>query len=183
MAYNFEQLKHAIVETESWLKKEFASLRTGRASPAILDIVTVESYGSRMQINQVAGISIEDVRTIRIVPWDMSQVKAIEKAIIDSNLGLSVSVDDKGVRAIFPELTSERRMSLVKVLKQKTEEAKITLRKERDRVKTDIEAKEKEGGMGEDEKFRHIADMQKLIDEGNAKLEASAEKKETEIMN
>ena len=183
MAYNFEPLKRALLETEEWLKKEFSSIRTGRATPAILDVVTVGSYGSRMAINQLAGISIEDPRTIRITPWDMSQAKAVEKAITDSDLGLSVSVDDRGIRVSFPELTSERRTSLVKVLKQKHEEARITLRKERDRVKSDIEAKEKEGGMGEDEKFCHFADMQKFIDEANTKLDALAERKETEILS
>jgi len=183
MAYSFETLKRSLLETEEWLKKEFGSIRTGRASPAILDVVSVDSYGSRMVINQLAGISIEDPRTIRITPWDMTQVKAIEKAITDSDLGLSVSVDDRGIRISFPELTSERRASLVKVLKQKHEEARITLRKERDRIKGEIEAKEKEGGMGEDEKFRLFAEMQKLIDEGNKKLDALAERKETEILS
>ena len=183
MAYSFEPLKKAIGDNLIWLKKEFSNIRTGRASPAILDVVSVDSYGVRMQINQLAGISIEDPRTIRISPWDMSQAKAIEKAIIDSSLGLSVSADDKGLRVSFPELTSERREGLIKMLKQKHEESRIMLRKERDKIKGDIETKEKAGGMGEDEKFRLFAEMQKLIEEGNKKLDELAERKETEILS
>src|SRR3989344_7573292 len=98
MAYNFQPLKAAIATVEDWLKKEFQGIRTGRASPSLLDGVQVEAYGSRMPINQVGGISVEDARTLRISPWDMSQVKSIEKAIVDANLGVGVGSDDKGVR-------------------------------------------------------------------------------------
>lgn len=183
MAYNFQPFQKKISDISDWLKNEFSLIRTGRATPVILDGVSVESYGSRMSIRDVAGISVEDAKTLRIVPWDASQVRAIEKGIIDSNLGLSVSVDDKGLRVIFPELTSERRVSLVKVLKQKLEEARISLRGEREKAKNDIDAQEKKGGMGEDDKFRYYADLQKMVDEANKNLDTMAEKKEQEILN
>lgn len=183
MVYNFSTLDQALISTQNWLKNELSTIRTGRATPAILDGVSAEAYGSKMVLREVASITTEDPKTIRVVPWDVTLVRAIEKAITDSDLGLSVSVDDKGLRVIFPELTAERRVSLIKVLKQKLEDARIALRKERDRVKTDIEAKEKEGGMGEDDKFRYIEELQKKIDASNKALDEMAEKKEEELMN
>ncbi|MFM2357786.1 MAG: hypothetical protein RJA61_523 [Candidatus Parcubacteria bacterium] len=182
MVYNFTSFKTQIKEVEEWLKREFGSLRTGKASPAVLDIVKVESYGSLMSINQIGSVTVEDARSVRITPWDMSQAKAVEKAITTSNLGLSVTVDDKGLRVIFPELTTERRADLVKVAKAKLEEARKSVRLERDKVISDIDKKEKEGGMSEDEKFRFKAETQKIVDEANKNLETLFEKKDKEIM-
>ncbi len=181
MSYNFSPLKENIKNTEEWLKKEFASIRTGRANPAILDGVKVESYGSFMPINQLANVSVADARMLVISPWDSSGVKAIEKAIIDSGLGLSVNVDDKGIRVIFPELTSDRRVGLLKIAKQKLEDARVTLRTEREKVIKDIERQEKEGSMGEDEKFRLKTELQKMLDESGRVLEGMLSKKEKEI--
>ncbi|MEQ1561208.1 MAG: ribosome recycling factor [Nitrospira sp.] len=181
MAYNFTPLKQSVKDTEEWLKREFSTIRTGRATPAILDGVTVEAYGTQMPLNQVANISVEDARMIRITPWDMSQVKSVEKGIIISDLGLSVSVDDKGLRVVFPELTSDRRTSLVKIAKQKLEEARITLRGEREKVIKDIDAKEKAGEMSEDEKFRLKTELQKMLDDANRILDEAFSKKEKEI--
>ncbi len=183
MAYNFAPFKQSIKDLEDWLKKEFSSIRTGRATPAILDGVFVESYGTKMQVSQVGGVSVEGARSLRIAPWDSSQIKGIEKAIIASNLGLSVSVDDKGLRVTFPELTTESRNTFVKLAKVKLEESRVTLRAERDKVWNDIQAREKEGGMGEDEKFRLKDEMQKIVDEAGGKLETLTIAKEKEIMN
>ncbi len=183
MAYDFSQLKLKIKDTEEWLKKELAGIRTGRANMSVLDSIQVESYGSYMPINQLANVSIEDVRTIRISPWDSSVLKAIEKAITNSNLGLSTAIDDKGMRLFFPELTGERRAMLVKVAKEKMEDARIALRKERESAWDDIQAEEKEGNISEDEKFRAKEEMQKYIDLGNNNLESLFAKKEQEILN
>lgn len=179
--FNFSQFKEKTKEIETWLQKEFSVLRTGRAVPAILDSIQVESYGTKMGIKEVAAILLEDPRTIRIEPWDKSQSKNIEKAIITSNLGLSVSVDDKGLRIIFPELTSERREQLAKVAKQKLEEARVSLRSLRDKTWEEIQKKEKEGGMGEDDKFRLKEEMQKLVDDANKKLEELSDRKVSDI--
>src|SRR3989344_4120951 len=116
MPYNFTPLKQKVSETEQWLVKEYQGIRTGRATPALLDSVMVESYGSKLPVNQVAAVTTEDARTLRVSPWDAAQVKQIEKAIISSNLGLSVAVDERGLRVMFPELTAERRTSLIKIL-------------------------------------------------------------------
>ncbi|TSC70942.1 MAG: ribosome recycling factor [Parcubacteria group bacterium Gr01-1014_46] len=181
MAYNFGQFKESIKGVEEWLKKELSTIRTGRANLSILDSVKVEAYGSFMLINQVANLSMEDARTVRIAPWDASVTKDIEKAIIAGDLGLSVTVDDKGLRVIFPELTGERRVALVKLTKQKLEDAKVSLRGERERVIKDIDSKEKEGEISEDEKFRLKTELQKMLDECTRNLESLFEKKEKEI--
>jgi ribosome recycling factor len=181
MGYDFKKLKENIKGAEEWLRKEYVGLRTGIASPTILDTVQVEVYGTRMPINQVANIGIEDARVIRITPWDKSQSKAIEKAITVANLGVSVGIDDKGVRIFFPELTTDRRILLIKNAKAKLEDAKVNVRNFRDHASNDIEEQEKKGGMGEDDKFRYKKEMQKIVDDGNASLEIMFSKKEKEI--
>ncbi len=183
MAYDFSSLKQKITETEGWLKKEFQGIRTGRATPALLDGIQVESYGARVPLNQVGNVGVEDPRTLRISVWNAEQIKDIEKAIADANLGVGVSSDEKGVRVTFPELTTERRDTLIKLAKGKLEEARISLRNERDDVWQDIQKKEKEGELSEDEKFRYKDEMQKLIDEANKSLDILSDKKEDEIKN
>jgi ribosome recycling factor len=181
MSYNFTTIKQDLKNLEEWLKKEMSSIRTGRAAPAILDGVKVEAYGSDMPINQLANVSIEDARTIRVAPWDSTQIKNIEKAIISSDLGLSVTVDGTGMRIIFPELTTDRRTALIKIAKQKLEDARVTLRGDREKAIKEIDAQEKSGAISEDEKFRTKTELQKLIDDTGRLLEEIIAKKEKEI--
>lgn len=162
--------------------KEYSQLNIGRASPMILDGVQVESYGSPVPLKNVASVSIEDPKTLRVAPWDKSQIKSVEKAIVGANLGLSVATDDAGLRVIFPQLTTESREKLVKVLKEKLEEARIVVRRERERVWDEIQAQEKSGKITEDEKFRGKDDLQKVVDEANKNLEAHFTRKEREVM-
>lgn len=183
MAYNFQPLKTTFKEIEEWLKREFQGVRTGRATPTLLDSIQVEAYGSRMPLNQVGGVSVEDARTLRISPWDMSQIKAVEKAIVDANLGVGVGSDDKGVRVSFPELTGERRTQLIKIMKEKLEEARVKVRSARGEAISALEKQEKEGEMGKDDLFRLKAEVQKLVDDAGEALDALAKKKEEEIQN
>ena len=183
MSYDFGQLKNRINEVEEWLKSEYQSLRTGQATPAVLDKISVDSYGTMSPIKNLANVGIEDVKTLRIAPWDASQIPAIEKAIQVADIGLSVVNDGKGLRVIFPELTGETRQKIAKVAKDKLEDARISLRKEREAVREDIQKKEKDGVFAEDDKFRHMDELQKLIDEANKKLDEMAAKKEAEILN
>jgi ribosome recycling factor len=181
MAYDFSVFQKRGKEIEEWLKKELSLLRTGRASQAILDAITVNAYGSAMPVSHVANISIEDPKTLRIVPFDKSQMKAIEEAIRLANTGLSVTADDAGIRLISPDLTSERRAQVVKLLKEKLEEARITLRKEREAV-LDILKKEKQDGViSEDGFFKGRDTLQKHVDDLNATLETLADKKQKDI--
>lgn len=179
--YNFQPFKSRIAEIEDWLKKEFSLLRTGRATSVILDSITIESYGSQSPIAHVAGVSMEDARTLRVAPWDKSQIKAIEAAIQKANLGLSVTSDDAGLRVIFPELTGERRAQIIKLLGAKLEDARISLRKEREAVLTDFKQQEKDGDMSEDEHFKGKEELQKFVDEANRKFDELAAAKEKEI--
>jgi ribosome recycling factor len=182
MQYNFSNFKVELKKVEEFLSKEYTQLNIGRASPMVLDGISVDSYGSFVPLKNVASVSIEDPKTLRIAPWDKTQVKGIEKAIIGANLGLSVATDDLGLRVIFPQLTTETRQTLVKVLKEKLEESRIVVRQEREVVTRDMEVKQKEAVMTEDEVFRAKEELQKIITETNAKLEAIFEKKESEVM-
>ncbi len=181
MSYDFSSFKKKLQGAEEWLASEYTGVRTGRATPAILDNVYLESYGTRTPLKHVASISIEDAKTIRVAPWDKSQIKGIEKAISEANLGLSASSDSFGVRVFFPELTSERRTSLLKVVGDKMEHARVSVRAERDEVWSEIQTQEREGEITEDDKFHLKEEMQKMVDSANAKLEQMAERKEKEI--
>ena len=182
MQYNFSNFKTELKKVEEFLSKEYQQLNVGRASPTILDSISVESYGAYVPLKNVASVSIEDPKTLRIAPWDKGQIKGIEKAIISANLGLSVATDDAGIRVIFPQLTTETRVTLVKTLKEKLEEERITVRRERERIWDDVQTKEEEGKMPEDDKFRAKEELQKIIDEVNKNLESIFEKKEKEVM-
>ena len=181
MTYDFKPFGKRVADIVERLGKELAGVRTGRATPAILDGVTVESFGSRMTLPQVATISVEDVRTLRITPWDHNLTKEIEKAITVANLGLSVGSDEKGVRVFFPELTSERRTMLLKLAKEKVEETRTQLRIARDEVWNDIQKQEKDKKMAEDDKFRAKDEMQKRVDAANKSFDEALARKEKEI--
>ncbi len=181
MAYDFKSFDVRITELKEHLTHDLSGVRTGRATPAILDGIQVESYGTRMPINQVANISVEDARTLRIIPWDASQSKEIEKAITVANLGVAVGADEKGVRVFFPELTAERRVALVKLAKEKIEDTRTSLRSARDEVWSDIQTQERESTITEDEKFRYKDEMQKRVDAANESFEGMFERKEEEI--
>lgn len=174
-------IKQKLNEVKEWLQKEYAGIRTGKSSPALLDSIRVESYGSLMPINQVANISTEDARTLRVSPWDSSTIAAIERAIQDADLGVSLATDSSGVRVIFPELTIERRAQLQKLAKSKLEDARIRVRSVRDDVMKHIDKSEKDGTISEDQKFTQKDAAQKAVDESNRTLEQLFDQKETEL--
>lgn len=182
MAYDFSGLKKKIADITEHFEKELSAIHTGRASIALLDMVSIEVYGSRLAVPHVATITTEDVRTLRIVPWDKTNAKAIEKAIGEANLGVSVAVDDQGLRVFFPPLTTERRIAFTKIVREKVEEARIAVRNEREKNKNDITTAEREGAMSEDEKTLALENLQKFVDEANNTFEAMGERKEKEIM-
>lgn len=172
-------IKEAQIEfkkVEEWLSTEYGQIHSGRATPMVLDGVQVELYEMMQPIRNVASISIEDPKTIRIAPWDKNSVKAIEKALTDSNLGLGVVADSDGIRLIFPALTTERREQTVKILKQLQEEARIRVRKVRGDFMDGLK------DLPEDEERRGKDDIQKLVDDTNSNLEMIFKKKEIEVM-
>lgn len=181
MTHNFKNFDARTESIKEWLLKEYNAVRTGRATPALLDSIQVESYGARLPINQVASVGVEDARTLRISPWDKNSIKPIEKAITEANLGVSITVDDSGIRVIFPELTSERRSQLLKIAKNKLEEARVSIRAARDETIKEIDAAQKSGTLSEDQKFSAKEDLQKRVDVKNTELNNMFELKEKEI--
>ena len=181
MAYDFKPLETKLAGAKEWLSREYQGLRTGRATPAILDAVKVSAYGTMVPINQIGTIRIEDARSLMIQAFDPSTIKDIEKGIAAADLGVGVGSDAAGVRVTFPELTGERREQMVKLAKGKLEEARTTVRGARDECWKDIQDQEKEGTVSEDDKFRLKDDMQKKVDAMNEELEKLFNKKEEEM--
>lgn len=181
MAYNIQNFVTRGEEVVKWLENEFAGIRTGRATPMLLDSVQVESYGVRVPLQHVGSISVEDARTLRIAIWDQAAVKNAEKAITEADLGVSVAADGNGIRVIFPELTGERRAQLLKLAKAKHEEARVSLRGARDEAMKEIDRFEKEGEMSQDEKLSAKENVQKKVDAFNDALNEVLARKEEEI--
>lgn len=177
MAYNFSSLKSDFTAIEEWLKKEYSQISTGRANPALLDPISVETYGMFQPIKNIASITLEDARTIRISPWDKGVVKDIEKAIQQSGLPLSAASDGEGIRVTVPQLTAENKIPIIKLCKEKLEEARVRVRDVRRDGEKDIMTVEK----SEDDQFRAKGELQKHVEEINGKLEVLFNKKETDI--
>ncbi|MBV9159412.1 MAG: ribosome recycling factor [Candidatus Kaiserbacteria bacterium] len=179
--FDLKPLDTKLADAREWLAKEYRGLRTGRATPAILDSVQVSAYGSMMPLKQVGNVSVEDARTLRVTAYDAGIVKDIERAITAANLGLGTSSDGSSVRVSFPELTAERREQLVKLAKQKLEEARTSVRLARDESWKEIQEREREGTLTEDDKFMLKDDLQKRVDKANEELEKAFEAKESEM--
>ncbi|HVB19709.1 MAG TPA: ribosome-recycling factor [Candidatus Paceibacterota bacterium] len=181
MAYDFSRLDADIAETQEWLVRELSGIRTGRATPTLLDGVKPEAYGMRTPLNEIASVSVEDTHTLRVIPWDKDLLKTIEKGIAAADLGVGISTDDQGLRVSFPELTSERRIQLSKIASDRVEQAKVTLRSHRTDALKALEAAEKAGGIGKDEITRLKGEVQKHIDAGNDSFARALARKEEEI--
>jgi ribosome recycling factor len=165
----------------SFFKEDISGLRTGRASAAIVEDIMVEAYGTHQTLKSLASINIPDAKTVNIEPWDKSVLSAIEKAVRDSGLGINPVNTGSQVRIFLPELTSERRQELIKILHQKEETARIALRKVREDVKEMIKSAEDSNEVTEDEKYRLEEELDKMVKEYNDKVKEITEKKEGEI--
>ena len=173
-----ERMSRSVQATQN----EFGSVRTGRASPALLDRVTVDYYGAQTPLKQLATINVPEARMLTIQPFDKSSMKAIEKGIIDAQLGLTPSNDGNVVRLIIPELTEERRKELVKVVRSIAEEGRIAIRNVRRDVMHDLRELRDEGEVGADDEHRAEVELQKLTDEKIAELDSLLKGKEAEIL-
>ena len=183
MPYDFSPLEKGLDEVKEWLKKELSLLRTGRASPALLDGISVNYYGAKQPLKHLGAINTEDARTLRLKLWDVSLIHQIEQEIRYSNLGLQAIADKDSLRIIFPELTQERRKTLLKLVSEKLEDARISIRQIRDEYWKDIQDKEREAKLTEDDKYRLKEELQKLIDKTAKALEEIASLKEKEIQS
>ncbi len=174
--------EEAMKKTIEKVKHDFSTVRTGRANAALLDGIKVESYGSLMALNQVAGVSVPDGRTLEIRPWDMSQLAAIEKAILKSDLGLTPVNDGKLIRISIPALTEERRKEIIKVVNKMSEDYKVAVRNERRNIIDQIKQAEKNKEITEDDRKKYENDSQKLTDTYIKKIEDLVKQKEEDLM-
>ncbi len=163
-------------------QKELGSLRTGRATPALVEDIPVSAYDSTMEIKGLASITIPDSRTIVVEPWDKGLIQNIEKGIRDAGVGLSPVVDGQVLRVMIPQMTEENRKQIVKVMKEKLEETRISLRSVREDLREEIIKKEKENDFSEDEKFKLLDELDVLTKEFTDVVSEMAERKEAEIM-
>lgn len=162
-------------------KYEISGLRTGRATPALVEDIAVEAYGVKQPLKALASLRVLDAKTIMIEPWDKSILQNIEVGIRNSQLGINPVNDGSGIRLSLPELTQERRTELIKVLHQKLEQGRIAIRKIREEAKAEIETSYKEKNIGEDEKFKWAEELEKMVKEYNERVKLMGEEKEKEI--
>lgn len=174
-----ERKMNAVIDAT---KREFATIRTGRATPSLLDRISVEYYGTETPLNQLANISVPEPRMLMVQPWDKSAVKAIEKAILASDLGLTPNSDGNVIRIAIPPLTEERRKELVKIVRKEAEEKRVAVRNVRRDANEEVKALEKSGEISEDESRRAQDDIQELTNKYISKIDELLAAKETEIL-
>ena len=186
MAYTvdtlLDTLEENMMKTEDSLVTAFAAIRTGKASPALVENITFEYYGTQTRIRDAAGITAPEPRLLVIQPWDVSAVKGIEKALLSSNIGITPMSDGKTLKLPIPELSKDRRVALAKQAKAGAEEAKVALRNIRRDGNDAVKKFEKDGEITEDERKKMLDDIQKLTDSYIAKVDAMLAEKEKELM-
>ncbi|MEX0912452.1 MAG: ribosome recycling factor [Gemmatimonadota bacterium] len=164
------------------LRREFTSVRTGKATPALLDTVRVEAYGAQMPLNQVASVSAPEARLLVVQPWDSNMLGPVEKAIQTADLGLNPSNDGKIIRLPIPPLTEERRREYVKLLHKMAEEGRVSIRHARKEANDEIKQRQKDGELSEDEARRQQDEVQKLTDRQIQLVDDLLKHKEAEVM-
>ena len=176
-----ERTKQELNKVVDFFGREVAKIRTGQASPSLVEDVMVDVSGQVLALKQLAGISCPERRQILIQPWDKSYLEPIEKALFKTQLGAMPVVDKDTVRVSLPSLTQEYRKELIKMLSQKAEQSKQVIRKWREEAWGNIQSKARDGSIREDEKFRGKDELQKLVDEYHAKVDQLVERKEKEV--
>src|SRR5215471_10800811 len=169
-------------KTEHVVVNEFTGVRTGKASPALVENILVEVYGAQMRIRELAGITTPEPRTLTIQPWDINSLHPIEKAIQKSNLGLTPSIQGKAIRLFFPELSEERRHEFVKIVRKMAEDGRVAIRHVRRDAMEQIKKHAHDSGTTEDEVKHAEKELQKLTDDYISKIDAHITGKEKEIM-
>ena len=178
----FEAAETKMNKTVNALINEYAAIRAGRANPAILDKIAVDYYGVPTPVNQMAAVSVPDARTILIAPWDKSTLKAIEKAIQTSDLGINPQNDGGVIRLVFPQLTEERRKDLTKQVRKYAEDSKVAVRNIRRDAVDYVKKAQKKGELTEDDQKKAEKDIQDLTDKHVKKIDEMCAKKEKELM-
>ena len=173
---------HKMEQAVAHLKDDLAGIRTGRAAPAVINRVTVEYYGTPVPLNQLAGVSVPEPRLLQIQPFDKSAISAIERAIMQSDLGITPSNDGNVIRLAFPPLTEERRKELVKQVHHRAEEARVAVRNVRRHAKEEMEKVEHDGAISQDDLIRAEKELQKLTDRFVTEVDEIQGHKEQELM-
>ena len=186
MAYTvdtlLDTLEENMMKTEDSLTTAFSAIRTGKASPALVENITFEYYGTQTRIRDAAGITAPEPRLLVIQPWDASAVKSIEKALLSSNIGITPMSDGRSLKLPIPELSQERRAALSKQAKASAEDAKVALRNIRRDANDAVKKFEKDGELTEDERKKMLDDIQKVTDSYIGKVDAMYAAKEKELM-
>ncbi|MDD2731147.1 MAG: ribosome recycling factor [Candidatus Portnoybacteria bacterium] len=177
-----DKIKPNLEKAIAHFKEELAALRTGRATPALIENIEVECYGVRNPLKQLAAITAPEPRILAVQPWDGNIIKDVEKAIREARSGLALATTGEMIRVSIPPLNEESRKELVRTLSQKTEAAKTAVRSLREQAWKEIQEGEKQGKIREDDKFRGKDELQKTIDDYNKKIEELGKTKEKEIM-
>jgi ribosome recycling factor len=176
------EAEEKMIKTEEFVQHEFSGVRTGKASAALVENITVEVYGAHMRIRELAGITTPEPRTLAIQPWDANSLHPIEKAIQKANLGMNPAVQGKTIRIFFPELSQERRQEFVKIIKKMAEDGRVAIRHVRRDAMEQLKKHAHDSGVTEDEEKQCEKDLQKLTDDYAAKLDQHLAQKEKEIM-
>lgn len=182
MSYSFSDFQTRADKALAFIRHDISQLRTGRASVQMLDIVSVEAYGTRMKVNELANVSVPDPGLLLISPWDKSVLANIEKAIATSGLNLHPVVDGQIIRIVVPPLTEERRKELVKLLHQKIEAGRVMMRNVRAEIKKEIEDQEDQAGVSEDMIEADLETLEKKVKEAMEKIDHLASEKEKELL-
>ncbi|HOQ28721.1 MAG TPA: ribosome recycling factor [Armatimonadota bacterium] len=177
-----EEAEEKMKKTVDATRREFNGIRTGRATPALLDRITVDVYGTQLPLNQVATISVPEARLLMISPWDKSTIPAIERSIMKSDLGLNPSSDGNVIRLAIPQLTEERRRDLTRVVHKKAEEGKVAIRNVRREANEELKKLRKASDISEDEEKRAEERVQKLTDKYISEIDRIQEIKEQEVL-
>ena len=181
MPAGYEEFEGKMKKTAELLSQNFASVRAGRANAAVLDQIQVDYYGTPTPINQIASVSTPDPRSLMIQPWDASSLKAVEKAILASDLGINPQNDGRVIRLVFPQLTEERRKELAKQVRKYAEDAKVAVRNVRRDAVEKFKAQKKLSEITEDDQKIAEKDIQKITDDWIKKIDEIADKKEKEL--
>jgi ribosome recycling factor len=177
-----EELKDSIDKAQDALKRDLSRLRTGRANPDLLDAIRVDYYGTPTPITKMANVGVPEPRLLTVKPWDKSVVKAVEKAIMESDLGLNPQTDGDLIRIPMPSLTEERRKELVKIARKYGEDAKVAVRKARNDTRSMLDEVQKEGEASQDDCDRARKKVEEIVQAAQTKVDDTVAKKEKDIL-
>ena len=177
-----KEARHKMKRAGEVAREEFSGIRTGRATPAIANRVMVDYYGTQTPLNQLASMSVPESRLLVIQPFDPNSIAAVEKAILQSDLGITPSNDGQVIRLSFPQLTEERRKDLIRVVRERAEEGRVSVRNVRRHAKDELEGMQKSGDISEDELSRAEKELQQMTDTNVAEIDELLQRKEQELM-